>query len=244
MKHWLNVLAKLTLITLTGLRPEAFNRLEDMVLAQSIWDAEPDISWIVIDDCKPDTEMHCKQRYFRGPQTWKPDLNTQRGNLDRALGKIEIDSDYIFILEDDEFYAPDYLEVMCRALRTSHLVGIANARYYNVDFQGYTEMKNFRHSSLSQTAFRKSALPLLQKAVNSGHFYFDVEFWRMALAQDLLCTFITNTSLSIGIKGLPGRPGLTPSHTDRKGFVFDPQAAKLKAWLPEHWQMYEKYLKK
>lgn len=229
---------KISIITCTGGRPAAFSLLEKYVARQTY----QNIEWIVIDDCEPTVKCTMGQRYYRGPETWTPEVNTQRGNMNVALAKVR--GEYIFVLEDDDYYAPTYIEDMLSALKYSRLVGISNARYYKVDLPGYAILQNYQHSSLSQTAFSKNLLPTIKRCVNSGQFYFDIEIWKTARREQIPFALIANTSLSVGIKGMPGRLGLTPAHKENKGFIRDYGGKVLETWIGEDAKNYLPYIKK
>lgn len=170
-----------------------------------------------------------------------PGINTQRDNMNIALEHVS--GDFIFVLEDDDFYAPNYLREMLSAFSNSDIVGLGNAKYYKMDMPGFTARGNFSHASLSQTAIKRSLLPLLKEAVNSGEFYFDVKLWDLAKQQKLPMTLISNTLLSIGVKGMPGRKGLTPAHKDNKGFLMDTGEKVFQEWFGTFQSLYRPFLK-
>ena len=45
----------------------------------------------------------------------------------------------ILVIEDDDYYAPNYIEVMYKLLETSEIAGISNSRYYHMQVPGYRE---------------------------------------------------------------------------------------------------------
>lgn len=198
--------------------------------------------WIVVDDCTPATVCTMNQRYFTGPERWTENNNTQRVNMNLALSKVR--GDFIFVIEDDEYYAPQYLQTMMSAFTHSAIVGLSNAHYYKINMPGYSILRNFQHASLSQTAIRKDILQRLKDACNTGHFYFDIELWKRCRNEGVPMTLIGNTSLSIGIKGMPGRGGLTPPHKENKGFLLDSGYKVLEKWLGPAIKNYEPFLRK
>lgn len=233
-------MANITLITCTGARPQAFALCESFVKAQTI---QPKY-WIVVDDSEPRTACTLGQTYLRGPRAWEPSLNTHRFNMEAALAAIPSDTDIVAIFEDDDFYAPYYLQVMVRALEFSQVAGLSNARYYNLAFQGYKEMQNFQSASLAHTALRSSSLSLLKKAIDSGNFYFDIELWDRVIAEKEPFTLVANSSLGLGIKGLPGKPGLTGSHKERKDYLYDAGKVTFNVWFGVYGSLYETFLPK
>lgn len=223
-----------TLITCTGARPEAFKLCAGYVARQTY---KGPIQWIVVDDFNikatqiPPLPAHVKLEFVKAKTQWREGYNTQRSNMNEALAVTK--GSLIAVIEDDDWYSPEYLEANLAYLGAAKVVGETKNRYYNVKVPGYTVMGNTVHSSLASTVFRRELLPVMDKAVNSGDFYFDIIFWRMVTDLNTARVFHNDTGLYIGIKGLPGKPGLTGSHRDSKNFMFDPECAKLKAWMGE-----------
>jgi len=218
-----------TLLTPTGSRPKAFELCEKYMARQTY---KGDIQWIVVDD-SPNSPTPCTmgQEYYVGPLTWKPGLNTQRYSLDLALSKAK--GDYIFVLEDDDHYAPNYIETMVNMLQYADMVGECDVTYYSLRApRGYMEMKNYRHASTCQTAFRKSYVPMFYRALHSGEKYFDILLWNTARMANHKVMLFSGLNLCIGMKGLPGRTGIGVGHTSHE-FIADQQWVKLRSLMPE-----------
>ena len=215
----------ITLITATGGRPEAFALCESMIAKQTY---KGPMQWIVVDDCVPPTKCTLKQEYYVGPKQWREGINTHRLNLDHIIPKIQ--GNYIFIIEDDDYYAPTYIQTHLELLKQAHIVGESKSKYFNIKVPGWKIMPNLKHSSLAQTSFRKSLLPTFEKAVNSGHLYFDVTLWDKAHEQSIPSLLVMDLNLCIGMKGLPGREGITGSHRSRD-FTYDSKMEVLKSWI-------------
>lgn len=217
-----------TLITCTGMRPQAFALCEKMIARQTY---KGKLQWIVVDDgTEPVKFTHGAIEYHRGPRPWEPHLNTHRFNMEEAIKHIK--GDYTFIIEDDDYYSPRYIEAYLGALKAVPMVGEGNARYYHVQIPGYKQLTNPNHAALSQTAFQtKEILPVLKRAVDSGEMYFDMVMWAEARVKGYPRCLFSNSGLSFGMKGLPGRPGLTPSHREKKDYMYDSGHATLKRWL-------------
>lgn len=230
----------ITLITCTGSRPEAFALSEKMIQRQTYKGA---LQWIVIDDSNPPTRCTLKQEYYRGPKLWEPHYNTHRPNMEFALTKVK--GEYVYIIEDDDWYAPNYLESYLQILKQVHIAGEAYARYYHVKVPGHRQLVNHTHSALSQTAFRtKSILPFMVKAVNSGELYFDTHLWANIRAHGVSKALLSDSGLSVGMKGLPGRSGLTPSHREMRDYMYDVAHARLISWIGDDVQNYTHFSKK
>jgi len=156
--------------------------------------------------------------------------------MELALKKVG--GEYIFVMEDDDYYAPNYIENMMHGLSMTEAVGMVRSKYFHVGLPGYKELHNTVHASLANTAISKWALPRLIKAVNSGDLYFDGVFWAEHLKAKRPHIFIGNSNLSIGIKGMTGREGITPSHRELRDYLIDPTLSKLKEWIGEDYKPY------
>lgn len=228
----------ITLITPTGGRGEAFSLCERWISNQTIQPSE----WLVVDDCSATkrTLFTRGQQVVDAPKQWTPNINTQRYNMDVLLERVT--GDYVFVIEDDEYYAPTYLESMVKLLQTNDIVGLSNSQYYHLKVPGYKYMGNYKHASLCHTGITIKAWELLYQAVHSGQYYFDIELWKYVQEKRLKSCLISESNLSIGIKGMPGKKGLGTGH-DKIGYYGDDSYSKLKEWLRDDWVFYKNYLK-
>lgn len=225
-----------TLLTPTGMRPEAFALCEHFIRRQTY---KGPLEWIVVDDGKVPTRFTMGQRVLPAPRAWEEGLNTHRFNMEELVRYTL--GDTILIIEDDDWYHPRYIETMVHFLQYVELVGLVNSRYYNVQVPGWKTMRNQWHASLSQTAFLRSMLPDFNNAINSGELFFDVHLWKQAFFKQKSCLLLANTSLAVGMKGLPGRPGISPAHKDRDYF-YDANGDKLSEWIGADVEIYKPYL--
>lgn len=230
----------ITLITPTGSRQSAFELCEKYMARQTVKHTQ----WIVIDDSpQTPTQCHLRQTYIMGPKEWRPGINTQRLNLDAAIPLIT--GDYIFIIEDDDWYAPTYLEIMMKLLKIFPMVGEGNAKYYNIVTRQWRELKNMLHCSLSQTGFRRDLLPVFDEAVNSGEIYIDIVIWRKARERQIKAINCIDMNLALGMKGLPGRTGIGVGHRIEnwtqdphfRGHA-DPNFDQLRGWVGDDVKYY------
>src|SRR5690348_14960074 len=124
---------KLTVLTTACARPEAFALCEKYIKNQS---RQPD-QWLVLDDDDPKTICTLGQEYYHWPEC------RGRGSLTRkitkALKENLIKGDAIVIAEDDDAYAPTYLETVEKWLAEADIVGEGNATYYNVIYRAWFE---------------------------------------------------------------------------------------------------------
>lgn len=157
---------------------------------------------------------------------WRKGHNTQASNLKAALARA--DGDVIVVIEDDDYYRPDWLQTVADAIHGHHAVGEAPSRYYNVATGRYAVMRN-DSPSLGCTAFRASLKGKLLQACQSESFI-DVHFWR-----GLTDTRILPSGRVVGVKGLPGRAGIGVGHADHFGQRDD--GSVLRQWVPD-WESF------
>ena len=237
---------KISVITPTGGRPLAFELCELWMSRQT---QKPD-EWIVVDDFPIPTTCTMNQRIIRRTPFWNPNSgHTLQYNLIEAM-KI-VTGDIILIMEDDDWYSPFYIENMVKKFLTPtcegldrHLIGAAIYSYFSINTSTYHIINNTSHSSLSQVCFTKRLLTqinILLKYFQNAH-VFDFELWRYAKCNKI--TFLTKTQWCVGIKGLPGRPGVTAEHRRQLPFS-DPNFLQLEEWIgKEDVQIYKDKISK
>ena len=227
----------ITLITPTGGRPEAFKLCHHFVTSQTY---KGPMQWLIIDDVHPPTLpliSHPQADYHPAQRKWTQGVNTHRFNMEEALKYINPKSEFIFFIEDDDYYAPSYIDSMLSLCKHSDIAGLSNSRYYGLHVPGWKMMNNYLHASLSQTVIRKSMIPRFSAAVNSGDLYFDSYMWKRVFEDKVPFSLLANSNIGIGIKGMPGREGITGSHKD-KGYYVDVGFGKLKEWIGKDYMLY------
>lgn len=197
----------ITLITATGGRPEAFQLCYEYV-RRFPWDGIK--QWIVVDDgVVPSLEVTSVPgmivTYIRPNPLWEPGQNTLARNL--LLAFPEVRFDMVVFIEDDDWYHPTYLLEVARRLDRFDLVGERNAHYYYLPFRRSRVMPNRSHASLCQTAMRSELLPCFTIICRQSVNYLDVKLWEACPGRQLF-----DSKLCVGMKGLPGRPGLGMGH--------------------------------
>jgi len=229
----------IVLLTPTGGRPRQFELCQKWMAAQTY---KGRVLWIVVDDCLPRTS-EIKEAF---PDTWtivhkypfpvwRLGGNTQSRNLREGLRVIKAlpqeDIEGIFIIEDDDYYRPQYLEKMRALLPGYEAVGEMCTVYYNVTTRRWKKHQNTRHSSLFQTAFVLSALKVFEESL-------DFKFIDIAFFKRLNCVYLfDNENLSIGIKGMPGRAGIGKGHQNT-GPGNDPDCTTLQNLIGEDVRWY------
>lgn len=226
----------LTLITCTGGRPEAFALCERWMHCQSVkWD-----QWIVVDDCDPATPMNMGQEVIRPAWRWRKGQNTQAACLAAALDAVK--GDVVAIIEDDDYYAPDYLAQMLWLLDGVAVAGEMRAIYYNVAHRKWHRHQNTGHASLCQTIFKTTVLSDFRAALQQSCEFIDIHFWSRVAAAGLVPVRLNDSHLCIGIKGLPGRAGIGSGHRPNPGYQQDTaDMPKLQELIGADAEAYAKY---
>lgn len=232
----------IALITPTGARRRQIELCAQWMSAQ---DYKGEVLWILIDDADP-TTINCIPEEFREGWTivklypeprWKPGQNTQARNLLAGLEEVKnYTVDAVFIIEDDDYYKSEYLSVMVANLQGFDITGEQCSFYYNVAAQYWMQCKNRNHSSLFQTAFTPSIIPVFEKVCIERIRFIDMLlFQRIPMRKTNL---FLGQNLSIGMKGLPGRAGIGMGHRPYGRMTPDKDLAKLKELLGEDYIHY------
>lgn len=233
----------ITVITPTGDRPLAFALCQQWMAHQT---RKPD-QWIVIDDGKIPLEADLvflnstmpgvAIGIRREPRADDP-KHTLDLNLKAALPLIT--GNKILIMEDDEYYAPGYIEEMARQLDFHEIVGIRPSKYYHLPSGGYLEMRTPTHASLAETAFRNSFLSELNEIIKgNGETGIDFKIWTKAGNRGFIFAD-GERPIYLGIKGLPGRGGIGIGHNPANyhGVTDTPDRTMLRRWVPKDYQVY------
>ncbi len=183
----------ISLITPTGDRREAFALCERWIKRQTYTGP---LQWIVVDDGKIPTKVTAGQEYHRR-QVARSEGHTLPQNLRVALPHVRYDK--LLFIEDDDWYAPNYVEQMARWLDDDALVGASFARYYWPRLARYREFPKHEHASLCRTGIRRDLFSRLHRCLN-GNQSIDMRLWASTPGrrhdEQVLC---------ISPKGMPGR---------------------------------------
>ena len=142
-------------------------------------------------------------RVIRPTPRWQPGQNTQARNLKAALELVS-DGDRIVIFEDDDAVAPYWLSQCAEWLEHDDLVGEAPTLYRHVN--GRERLMNNKTPSLCQTAMKGPAIKRFRRVLEVHPEFIDHHLWRGG------GRVYPNSGGVIGIKGLPGRPGIGVGH--------------------------------
>jgi len=203
---------QIVLITPTGERPEAFSKCVEYMKAQ---DFSGPVKWVIVDDgrepLKTPTDMpeNWEVRHLRPKPFWEPGQNTQARNILAGLEETK-KSDSILIIEDDDYYAPWWVQRCYMWLQTHELVGEAPSLYRHLDGAEKC-MNNKHHASLCATGMRGAALDTFRRVLHRTPKSIDVELWRNhGTRSKKLYPYAGGV---VGIKGYPGRPGIGVGHS-------------------------------
>lgn len=217
----------LNLLTTTGERPEAWALCQRWMARQTY--AGP-VRWIVVDDGEQPQPITFERdgwelAVVRPLPFWRPGQNTQARNLLAGLAGLTV-RDRVAIIEDDDWYAPDWLEQLAGRLKGNLLLGESHARYYNVARRIGRQLRNGAHASLCATAASGTAIEMLRAVAGSAPTYIDLQLWRKHKPAQLL-----SGHRVVGIKGLPGRGGIGVGHKDTFSGDADPAGELLRSWI-------------
>lgn len=221
----------LNLLTCTGSRAEAWFICQQLMAAQTY--AGP-VRWVIVDDgmraqhvqfCRPGWDLVVLR-----PEPFWSGTNTQHRNMLAGLAVIPRGEPLAFI-EDDDYYAPDWLETVVRELAHGDLVGQVPNKYYNVRSGQYHQCTNTRHSSLCSSAIK--GLPnydVFERQCHAGRKLVDIQLWKHCQNRH---TF--GGDRVIGMKAMPGRAGIAGGH-DMPG---RPLLPDLRDWIGKDAALYE-----
>ncbi|HHA2844535.1 glycosyltransferase family A protein [Stenotrophomonas maltophilia] len=224
----------LTLLTATGARPAAWALCERWMARQ---DYSGPVRWIIVDDGADPQPVTFRRDGWqlvlvRPSPHWAPGQNTQARNLLKGLAAVGPE-ERLVIIEDDDWYAPDWLTTIAAELEHAELVGEHRARYYNVAQRRGRQLANTGHASLCSTAMRGAALRDFADACRSRPKFIDLELWRRPRGRRLF-----GGHRVVGIKGLPGRGGIGMGHDLDFNGEADPCGALLRNWVGQDAEVY------
>lgn len=145
---------------------------------------------------------------------WEVGQNTQSRNIGCGTNFIKAlkeNIEAIFIIEDDDWYSPEYLQEMVKNLKGFDVVGETKTVYYNVADYTVRPNRNTMHASLFQTAFTLSVLPIFERVLENKSKFIDMDFFRSVRGHNV--NLLNNVRFSVGIKGMGGRAGIGSGHT-------------------------------
>lgn len=217
----------LHLMTATGARPQAWAICERLMAAQ---DYAGPVAWIIVDDGPEPQPVTFKRDgwkllVIRPTPLWKPGQNTQARNLRKGMEAVPADARLV-VIEDDDYYAPDWLTTVSAQLERAELVGECLARYYNIALRRGQQLRNDSHASLCSTAMRGRALDTFRAELRDDVKFIDINLWRQHPSRHLF-----TGGRVVGMKGLPGRGGIGMGHRSDFRGVEDAHFSLLRQWI-------------
>lgn len=212
----------LTVLTCTGDRPEQFRNCEAWMARQT----HQAFRWIVVDDGEAPTIATIGQQVIRRPPS---ETVAQSFCQNLLAGLSEIQTPLVAIVEDDDWYAPRWLETCVQGLHEADLFGEQRARYFNLRDNRWHIFGNTDRASLCATAFRAECIPwlvaYLQKQRGTAA---DIHLWRSPIPRKRCVP----TLMTVGLKGYPtGREGAASGHRKHHNWPHDPERRKLREWI-------------
>lgn len=226
----------LIVITPTGVRPAAFELCQRMMARQTY---SSKFLWVVVDDGESPSQVTIDRdnitvEIVRPKPFWNEGENTQGRNLIAGLNFVGRD-DIVTIWEDDDWYHPDWLSWVVDHADEAELIGEAAAIYYNVASRKWRRLMNTEHASLRCSAMRGGAIETFRKVLETPYRYYDQRLWA---AHDDKKVF--DRRLTVGIKAMPGRPGIALGHDGIRGNP-DPEMKKLRELIGDDADWYLPY---
>jgi len=129
------------------------------------------------------------------------------------VGLPKVTGEAVVIFEDDDYYTRRWVEWCAGALERHQAAGDGHTHYYHLRTGGYRRGPARKNTaSLCCTAFRTEQIPRLIEECYRNHLI-DHRFWDslneagvpVKIRQDA-------TPMVVGIKGLPGTPGMGKGH--------------------------------
>lgn len=232
----------ISLVTPTGGRKESLQRCVKYV-ERLIKPVDVPIEWIIVNDSeyqdsyktKTKTRINDIDIYAVQPfHIWSPGKNTQALNLLEACKHINYD--YVIFIEDDDWYSPNHLINLYENLSDVDLVGENPSRYYHVPSKSYRIMNNDRHTSLCQTGMKSTIIERLTRVCHRRPDLIDWHLWQTVCTKKVL-----ETQNCVGMKGLPGRPGIGIGHTPQRSlqsWTKDSDLSVLSQWIGDDVKLY------
>jgi len=228
-----------TVVTPTGDRPAFFNRCMHMVATQTV----PPAQWVVVDDGQVplDAQMVLPDWITYVRRTRAPDdpPHTLPVNMLAALDHIA--HDRVLVMEDDDWYAPQYAHYMLPHLDHADLIGLNQIRYYHLQAGLWKTATPPRHTAFAQCGFRRGHAWDHLAAVCCSNFteirekgVIDRHWWHTFEGKSRLID--PHPCLHLGIKGAFGRAGLAHGHGAAEvDYIPDPDHAYLRQCIgPDH----------
>lgn len=214
----------ITLITPSCDRQFCISRCEEYIKRQTY---SGPLQWIIAEDSPDKYDLTLGQVHIHRPTSGEK-VSSFLKNITAILPEIEYE--YVLIIEDDDWYSPDYIKLYKSRLDNYELVGEGPARYYNIKERLWRLCGNSNRASFCQTGLRASQLHSLYISIQKQNAFVDSRLWskkcsKFVFQGDCHC---------IGIKGMIGKKGIGMGHRPLKRKTFfnsDPKLEVLEKWI-------------
>lgn len=203
----------ITLITPSGERPECIKQCHFYIERQTY---SGPLQWILADDSKEHYQIGCPKNV----QTFTHLKRTYPGNKSDSfrsnviVSLAEIIYNKLIIIEDDDWYSPDYVKLYHDRLLSYELIGEGPARYYAIPTQTFRILGNTKRASFCQTALRSSIIDKLFIACQRDSAFVDARLWNKHVNRKII---FQDKCHCVGIKGMIGRKGIGIGHRLKNG---------------------------
>lgn len=228
--------AMLTLLTATGCRNSAFSICQQLMMQQTY---RGKVHWIIVDDGETPQDLTFLRENWtltivRPEPFWKEGVNTQARNLIAGMTYVNKDAK-LLVIEDDDYYDPNYLQMVDGWLNKHDLVGECMSRYYNFATRKHRQLSNNQHASLSSTAMKADAIYAFERELKPQVKFIDINLWRNFNGAKQLYP----TKMVVGVKGLAGRKGIGMGHSSEFNGQIDAHHEVFKRWIGKQASLYE-----
>lgn len=215
-----------TLITPSGERPVCIERCKYYIERQTYTGP---LQWIISDDSNRhyNVSVPSNIHFFNHNKRTYPGNKSDsfRGNIITSLPFIMFDK--IIIIEDDDWYSPNYIKLYHDRLLNWELVGEGPARYYDVAHCYYRILGNTKRASFCQTALQSKIIDKLFVSCHRDSAFVDTRLWNKHCNKKFV---FQDKSHCIGIKNMPGRKGIGMGHRMKHGSK-DKEWRILESWI-------------
>lgn len=233
----------ITCITPTGDREDSFREIITCINNQTV---KPDL-WIIVDDGNTPISKHTLGLIEVTNKVIRLNPVPYHSLSRNLLYALDATPDGgIIIIEDDEWYGPDYIQQRCKELQTVQLTGDRYRYRYSLANGGtWGISRNSSFSCLHSTAFRSDIKKKVYEviAVSDKHDA-DVRIWNAVKADNNItyCVQDNTKPYMVTIKAWPtGRAGTMGLHRRPLGNN-DTNGNKLREWLGDDFNRYFKYM--
>ena len=142
--------------------------------------------------------------------------------------------EWLWILEDDEWYSPRYFSAVLAAMQVPGAKVVGNHQWliYHVPSRRYEYLRHDRdHTNLCQAVLHKDVWQFLRRAAMVGTPSIDLALWSLLRKYEIPVAWLDDPTLMVGLKGLGGEAGYSLHHSADTLKFDDPHALVLRSVL-------------